>query len=226
MKVRRPTSLKKQAYDAIRNAVLQQELRRDLIYSEQWFADQLQISRTPVREAILQLNSEELVDVLPNRGIVIKSPSLADARNVYQMRAAIEGYCSAHLARNARKEDALRALERIHTVLERCHENFNYEDELQFHMEIIQYTDNPEFISQFKRMRNKIDILWNEVANQANRHGEVYEEHKAIYELMCAGDAAGAREASERHMRITFEKVQRGNLLKPCGELKPVVSVQ
>ena len=70
MEIRKPISLKKQAYEAIRTAVLQRELKRNLIYSEQWFADRFQISRTPVREALLQLRNEGLIEVLPNRGVI------------------------------------------------------------------------------------------------------------------------------------------------------------
>lgn len=222
MIIRKPDSLKKQAYESIRTAVLQRELKRDLIYSEQWFADRFQISRTPVREALLQLRSEGLIEVLPNRGVIIKPVTLEDAKNIYQMRAAIEGYCSAYLAEHAQEKSGLEALERIETVLERCHKNFNYADELQFHLEIIQYTHNPEFLDQFNRMRTKIDVFWNEIVGKENRHEEIYAEHKAILDCMKAGAAEKAREASEKHLMIVLEKIQQGDLFEAFEDLKPV----
>lgn len=222
MKIRKPISLKKQAYEAIRTAVLQRELKRDLIYSEQWFADRFQISRTPVREALLQLRNEGLIEVLPNRGVIIKPVTYEDAKNICHMRAAIEGYCSAYLAKHAHEESGIEALKRVETVLERCHKDFNYADELQFHLEIIQYTKNPEFIDQFSRMRTKIDVFWNEIAGKENRHAEIYAEHKAILNCMKAGEPDQAREASERHLMIILEKIQQGDLLKPFDELKPM----
>jgi len=222
MKIQKPISLKKQAYEAIRMAVLQRELKRDLIYSEQWFADRYQISRTPVREALLQLRNEGLIDVLPNRGVIIKPITLEDAKNIYHMRAAIEGYCSAYLANHAHEEGGIETLKRVETVLERCHENFNYTDELQFHLEIIQYTKNPEFINQFSRMRAKIDVFWYEITSGEARYEEIYTEHKAILDAMKAGDAEAAREASERHLMIILERIQLGDLLNTFTELKPV----
>lgn len=213
MEIRKPISLKKQAYDAIRTAVLQQELKRDLIYSEQWFADQFHVSRTPVREALLQLRNEGLIEVLPNRGVIIKQVTFEDAKNICHMRAAIEGYCSAYLAKHAQEEGGREALKRVETVLERCRENFNYADELQFHLEIIQFTNNPEFIDSYSRMRTKIDVFWNDVAGQANRHAEIYREHKAILDAMKAGDAETARRANEQHIMIILEKVKHGELL-------------
>ena len=213
MEVIKPVSLKKQTYKAIRNAILQRELERDMIYSEKWFADRFQISRTPVREALLQLRDEGFVEVLPNRGVMIKPLTLEDAINIFQMRAAIEGYCSAYLADHANEESGIETLKRVEVLLEKCRKNFNYEDEMQFHLEIIQYTKNVEFIKQYSRMRTKIDVFWNEVSNKAERPDEIYAEHRAILNAMKAGDAVEARKASENHLRIILEKLQQGDLL-------------
>jgi len=183
-----------------------------MIYSEKWFADRFQISRTPVREALLQLRDEGFVEVLPNRGVIIKPLTLEDATNIYHMRAAIEGYCTAYLARHATEKSGIETLKRVEVLLEKCRENFNYADEMQFHLEIIQYTKNVEFIKLYSRMRTKIDVFWNEVVNE-DRPDEIYEEHKAILDAMKAGDADGARKASERHLMIILERLQQGDLL-------------
>ena len=212
MEIRKPVSLKKQTYEAIRTAILQRELDRDMIYSEKWFADRFEISRTPVREALLQLRDEGFVEVLPNRGVIIKPLTLEDATNIYHMRAAIEGYCTAYLARHATEKSGIETLKRVEVLLEKCRENFNYTDEMQFHLEIIQYTKNVEFIKLYSRMRTKIDVFWNEVVNE-DRPDEIYEEHKAILDAMKAGDADGARKASERHLMIILERLQQGDLL-------------
>jgi len=213
MEVIKPVSLKKQTYEAIRTAILQRELDRDMIYSEKWFEDRFQISRTPVREALLQLRDEGFVEVLPNRGVIIKPLTLEDATNIYHMRAAIEGYCSAYLANHSTEKSGIETLKRIETLLEKCRENFNYSDEMQFHLEIIQYTKNMEFIKQYSRMRTKIDVFWNEVSAKENRPDEIYAEHKAILDAMKAGDAETARKACERHLMIILEKLQQGDLL-------------
>jgi len=212
VEIRKPVSLKKQIYEAIRTAILQRELDRDMIYSEKWFADRFEISRTPVREALLQLRDEGFVEVLPNRGVIIKPLTLEDATNIYHMRAAIEGYCTAYLARHATEKSGIETLKRVEVLLEKCRENFNYADEMQFHLEIIQYTKNVEFIKLYSRMRTKIDVFWNEVVNE-DRPDEIYEEHKAILDAMKAGDADGARKASERHLMIILERLQQGDLL-------------
>lgn len=222
MEIKKPVSLKRLAYESIRTAVVQQQLKRDVIYSEQWFADKFKISRTPVREALLQLRTEGLLDVLPNRGVIIRPLTLQDAKDIYDMRAAIEGYCSAYLAQHVLEPEAQEALARTEVVLERCRRDFNYTDEFQFHLEIIQYTGNREFLACYNRMRTKIDVFWTEAAGGENRHTEIYHEHKDILDAMKKGDTLHAREASERHLAIVLEKIQKGDLLKPIGELRPV----
>jgi len=105
-------------------------------------------------------------------------------------------------------------------LLEACRKNFNYADEMQFHLEIVQYTKNEEFIKQYSRMRTKIDVFWNEISVKQERPMEIYAEHKAILEAMKNGDAEAARKASERHLMISLEKLQQGDLLMPFEERK------
>lgn len=222
LEIKKPVSLKHLAYESIRTAVLQRQLKRDVIYSEQWFADKFKISRTPVREALLQLRTEGLLDVLPNRGVIIQPVTLQDAKDIYGMRAAIEGYCSALLAEHILEPEVQEALERIETVHERCRKDFNYADEMQFHFEIIQYSGNREFLACYNRMRTKIDVFWNDITEEVNRPTEIYYEHKAILDAIKEGDPLRARKASERHLAIILEKVQQGDLLTPVGEPRPI----
>ena len=205
MQVRRSATLKEQAYRAILDGIIRKEITRGKIYSEQWFADNFRISRTPVREALLQLRMEGLVDVLPNRGVTVRTLTRQDARNTFELRAAIEGFCAANLARRRAEPEAQRALARIAEALERCRVDFSQKEELFIHEEIIRFSGNPLFQEQFDNMRTRVNIFWWNVIEAEHRRDQVYEEHKAILDAMTAGDEAGALDASYRHSRITLE---------------------
>ena len=205
MQVRRSATLKEQAYEAILDCILQNKIERGKIYSEQWFADYFRISRTPVREALLQLRMEGLVDVLPNRGVTVRTLTRQDARNTFELRAAIEGFCAANLARHCAEPEAQRSLARIAEALERCRVDFSQKDELFIHEEIIRFSGNPLFQEQFDNMRTRVNIFWWNVIEAEHRRDQVYEEHKAILDAMTAGDEAGALDASYRHSRITLD---------------------
>jgi len=205
MVVKRSVSLKEQAYHAIRDCIVSNKMQRGQIYSEQWFADSFQISRTPVREALLQFRSEGLIDVLPNRGVILRNPTRQDARSIFEMRGAIEGFCAAYLARRCREPEGRASLERIKASLERCRLAFSQGDEMLIHEETIRFSGNPMFREQFDRMRTKIDIFWWNVINAENRRESVYREHKAIFDSMAAGDEARTYDASIRHSMATLQ---------------------
>ena len=215
-------SLKEQAYIDIRNAIIEKKIRRDRIYSEQWFADSFSVSRTPVREALLQLRSEGLIDVLPNRGMIIKTPTLEDAKQIYQMRAAIEGYCAAYLAEHSTEPEAIRVLDHIEECMERYKRHFNMDDELAIHVQSIAYTGNPMFEAEFRRMRVRIELFWHDVIAMSNRDEEAHMEHVRILEAMRAGDPHKAYLASVNHSQVTLQRIrEKGNFEAPV-ELKPI----
>jgi DNA-binding GntR family transcriptional regulator len=85
------------------------------MHSEQSIAADMAISRTPIREALLQLASEGLVEFVPQRGVRITEFNAEHLAQVFQFRAAIEGFCAAKLAGQARPD----ALSRLDAELER-----------------------------------------------------------------------------------------------------------
>lgn len=211
MVIKKSVTLKEQAYKAILDAIVTGQVKRGQIYSEQWFADSFQISRTPVREALLQLRTEGLIEVRPNRGVIVRDLTEQDARNLMQMRGAIESYCASYMAEHFREPEAKAAIERIRAALERCHENFNQADEMLIHEEIIRFSKNPLFIDQFDKLLTMIELFWWDVIKTENRREEVYREHKYIIDSIAVGDPFEARRASMTHSRITLEKIyERG----------------
>lgn len=95
-------ALKEQAYNYLKNAILEVEIESRGIYSEQHFADRLNVSRTPIREAVLQLSQEGLVEIHPHLGVSIRELSAAEIEELFQVRTAIEGYCRKTAAEGAR----------------------------------------------------------------------------------------------------------------------------
>lgn len=210
--IQKAKTLKVQAYESIRDAIISKQIQQDQIYSEQWFADSFQISRTPVREALLQLRTEGLIEVLPNRGVIVKPMTLSDAYYLYQMRIAIEGFCSSYLAVHRDEERARQAITHVEVLLESCHRNFNREIEMEFHTEIIRFTGNQEFLAQYDRMRTRMDVYWSELVRAESRKEEIYHEHKKILDAIQAGDAFGAVQASTDHIMTIFYKLRESQL--------------
>ena len=84
--ISQPKSLAKIAYAKLRSAILNGELRAGELYNEIAIAKQMGISRTPVRESLLELTSKGLVTFLPRRGVMIRSLSEEDLEELFELR--------------------------------------------------------------------------------------------------------------------------------------------
>ena len=90
--------LQEEAYAHIREQIVTGVLKEDQIYSETKLAAMIGISRTPVKDALVRLSQEKLIDILPSRGFRLHRMSEEDIWSTYQLRTAVEGFCVLHLA--------------------------------------------------------------------------------------------------------------------------------
>jgi DNA-binding GntR family transcriptional regulator len=88
------------ATELIREAIIDGRLPPGQRLKEEELARELGISRTPVREALLILQTEGLVDAEPNRGAVVRSHDAGDLEDLYALRALLEGYAARRAAAN------------------------------------------------------------------------------------------------------------------------------
>ena len=86
------------ATELIRQAIIDGRLNPGQRLKEEELAGELGISRTPVREALLMLQAEGLVDAAPNRGATVRSHSAEDLDDLYKLRAVLEGYATRRAA--------------------------------------------------------------------------------------------------------------------------------
>ena len=118
-KIANKTSKKNQAYEEIRALICQPGARAYQNITETALAKKLQISRTPVREALIELQSEGFLAIIPNRGIFIHDPSITEVRNLYDIRIALEQFVLGELC-GSLKEGDFKALEEIMDKQESC----------------------------------------------------------------------------------------------------------
>ena len=109
------------ATELIREAIVDGRLPPGQRLKEEELARELGISRTPVREALLVLQTEGLVDAAPNRGAVVRSHDGDDLEDLYQLRALLEGYAARRAAANiseAAVADLWASCERFENLIE------------------------------------------------------------------------------------------------------------
>ena len=101
------STFKEQAYEYLLNLIVNNQLDISQVYSERYFAEKMGISRTPVREAMLQLQREGYIQIQSNKGIKVKEISENEVHQILQMRIAIEGFCALYAAENNETEKGI-----------------------------------------------------------------------------------------------------------------------
>jgi|GEM_PF-61024 len=99
-------SLGSRVFHMIRENILSGKYERDEELKEKSIGEELGVSRTPVREALRQLELEGLVTIIPNKGAYVVGISQKDIKDIYEIRSRLEGLCAKWAAENITKEQA------------------------------------------------------------------------------------------------------------------------
>jgi DNA-binding GntR family transcriptional regulator len=93
--------LRQQVLDGLRQAIIDGRLAPGARLIERELTGMMRVSRTVIREALRQLESEGLIAIIPNKGPVVRALTLAEAKDLYQIRAVLEGLAARLFTENA-----------------------------------------------------------------------------------------------------------------------------
>lgn len=204
-------SYKDQVYEHLKQAIIMGEMSADEIYSEQMIADKLQISRTPVREAVLQLRFENLVDVFSGRGFSVRPIHFFDVQQIIQARTAIESASLRALIVGLDTADGREILEQMETCVKQDmpatltdEDNYNFmRADMEFHMLSVAFIANEFFIQIMNTMRTRLEQAIVSSLKKQNRTIAAIDEHEKIFSAVKRHDTDGAIRALVEHMETT-----------------------
>jgi len=205
--------LQKEAYQHIKDRILDGSMEYNCIYSESRLALELGISRTPVRDAVHRLFQEGLVDIMPNKGFVLHKMTQQDVIEIYDVRSAIEGYCSRKAASDIQSDEAQKLIHTLKDSLKKQREIFEStqdidlfaEEDQHFHYLLVSYSGNEAFIEIFSQYMYKIKKLACYSLSKDNRMEHTLLEHEKIVKEICSGNMQGAYDAILYHMRAPLD---------------------
>lgn len=203
------------AYTTIRDRIISYALPPGAVISENQLANDLSMSRAPVREAVLLLTADGLIESDSNGKSVVAPIGPSDIVDILRVRRALECEAIRIIADNGWLSDAqLAALAGIHQKLsssvtaESLIENYRYDDE--FHTTIIGFSGNKRIMQVIQRMNLQMQrARWLNIAVPARQHASKA-EHDAIYDAIVARDEAAAVRGMEEHLsnsEKTFSQV-------------------
>lgn len=207
-----------QVLEHLREAILALDLAPGTVLARQELAEQFGVSQTPVREALMQLNEEGLVDVFPQHATLVSRIDIGAARQAHFLRRAIELELVRDLALQ-RPEGLVEALQRQIARQQALAEAQQYGDfvaaDRRFHQLLYEAAGMAELVDLVGRVSGHVDRLRRLHLPTAGKTALILRDHRAIAEAIAAGDATGAQEALRTHLSGTLSAVEEIRRLHP-----------
>ena len=200
-------TLKQQAYISIKDKILKCEYAPGSILSEDALSDDIQGSRTPIRDAISRLEQEHLVQILPKKGIIVSELSIGEITSMFETRLLIEPYAleryGFHIPSNS--------FAQYYQYFQNFRQNpssFTAADEYQiddkFHIEIVEATKNryiTQIYEQICSQNTRLRVLTGTLNTQ--RLTDTQDEHIKIVEHALKQDWEKAAQALKEHLLLS-----------------------
>jgi len=207
-KVAEPVSLKDKAYNAIKGAILALKLKPGDPLVESDLAQQLGISKTPVRDALLELEREGFVTKILFKGTYVTEITLKDVRQVFQVRAVLEGL-AARLAAPLFSAEELEEAEKILAAAEAALAEGDIvlcsEHGRRFHNLIINKADNQRLQSITRNLDDHLQrfrLLSDQISGRLNKS---LKEHRKVLEALRRRDPIAAEKAMQGHLSSVLQ---------------------
>lgn len=210
----RPQTISDEVYEHLRNEVLMGSLQPGQWLREQEIAETLNVSRTPVREAVRRLGQEGLLEISPNRGVRVRDLTSTEAVDTYEVRAMLEGR-SARLAAQRVTPDQLERLRALLKEIARTPPE-DYAAQIKaddtFHNAIAELAGNEVLLEMIKLLNSRITRI-KILTRDTNLSTTTQHQHEAIVDAVAAGDAERAEAAMREHLE-TYRQIVQERLTK------------
>ena len=198
-----PNSLHEEVAARLRERIFEGALAPGAFLDEVQLAGEMNISRTPLREALKVLTAEGLVRHEPRRGCFVAEVTEQDLDEIFPVIALLEGRCAYEAARNASDAD-LQALEALHEKLARHARarriNDYYATNFAIHEAVIALAGNRWLAQVITDLRRIVKLARLQQLHAPGRLEQSLNEHLAVFAALKARDAEGAEAAMRTHL--------------------------
>ena len=208
-------SLRGRVFHKLRDDILNGKYKENEELKEVAIGEEMGVSRTPVREALRQLELEGLVQIIPNRGAFVTGIQAKDVRDIYMIRSRLEGLCARWACEKITKEQMESMEENVYLAeFHASKGNMEQMAELDnnFHRTLYAACDSKmlehlliDYHQYVLRIRKKT-LSTPERAKASNI------EHHGIMEAIRAGNADLAEELAAQHMRNAYDNMVKNGL--------------
>lgn len=174
------------AYEHLRNMIYNCEFEFGRIYSETKLAAQISVSRTPMRDALNKLAHERYIDILPNKGFALHTPSQADINEAYHIRLMIENYCAGIVSEDYPEDCAVATITRMEEALQQQHRLLENDDaynisqfwldDLIFHKSLLEHLNILSLVQQYE------SVMYIFMPHHLIRNPGIHEKDSSVFD--------------------------------------------
>ena len=205
-------SLGSKIFILLRDRILNESYKCGDKLNELTLAKELKISRTPIREALKQLELEGLVESIPNKGVYVKGFSPRDIDDMFEIRLSLEGL-AVSFAIDRMDEVHLAKIKEVFELLEFYTAKGDFDKvndfNILFHESIYQATQSTYFEQILKDIHYYVSVTSRHSIARPERLESSLLEHRAILEAIIDRDNEEATERIQRHIRKTQMLVRK-----------------
>ncbi|CAM4169492.1 GntR family transcriptional regulator [Erysipelothrix inopinata] len=195
-------------YDGLRTAIITGVIPMGERINEKYYAESLNVSRTPVREALRRIQDEEIVEYIPNYGIVVSTFDVEDVKEIYQIRTALDILAATNAMKLMTEEKAIK----METLLDKTDEaqrNHDVEGVIEmskeFNTMIYEFAEMPRLESIQNRLRDYL-MRFRDISLTADKRRErALAEHRLIFRCLKNGDVEQMRLVIAEHLMLSEE---------------------
>ncbi|MFW2364947.1 MAG: GntR family transcriptional regulator [Desulforhopalus sp.] len=203
-------NLSEQIANQLRDMIVQNQLSPGERIRERDICKKLQVSRTPLREALHVLASEGLIDLIPNCGAVISSPSAEDIADMLQVLGVLEAYAGERACSRITQEE----INEIKALQYEMLAAFSRGDRLTYfklnqgiHLAIVNAARSDTLLSMHARLNARLYRIRYQSNLRNEFWGSAIEQHNDIMDALEKRDAPKLSTLLRQHLRSTWEKV-------------------
>jgi DNA-binding GntR family transcriptional regulator len=197
-------SFREQARQFIRGLIITGQMRRDELYSVPRLAADLQVSATPVREALLDLAREGLLEPVRNRGFRVVALTPKELNDIFAIRLLLEVPSMAEVARRGGSPEQLQELRRLAEAMQKSAAAGDLmgflETDRKFHIALIDMVGNEPLSNMVAALRDRVRLFGFSGGKTKEHLSKSAAEHFQLLDLIEKRDAAGAAAMIKHHL--------------------------
>ncbi len=203
-------TLPAQVAEQLRDMIASDDLSAGAKLNERQLTEHLHVSRTPLREAIKMLAAEGLVQLVPNRGAFVASPSADEVEDMLEAMGALEAVCG-ELACARATDEEMATIRQTHERMVRAYGRRDRHTYFKLNQEIHGSIAKASRNATLQRLHNALNARLYRVrfmSNKTDRWESAVEEHEAIARALEQRDVRAVRKLLREHLHHTWKKVK------------------